>query len=93
MITDTQHTMDFDYSETQEMVAAAAKAFAHQHIAPHVRDWDEDQKFPIAVLKEAGALGFMGILVPESLGGSGLGYHEYIAIIEEISIVDLLASL
>jgi len=33
-------------------------------------------------------LGFMGILVPESLGGSGLGYHEYIAIIEEISIVD-----
>ena len=88
MIIDTQHTMDFDYSETQEMVAAAAKAFAHQHIAPHVRDWDEHQKFPVAVLKEAGALGFMGVLVPESLGGSGLGYHEYIAIIEEISIVD-----
>ncbi|MDB4636204.1 acyl-CoA dehydrogenase family protein [Flavobacteriaceae bacterium] len=80
--------MDFDYSETQQMVAAAAKAFAQQHIAPHVRDWDEHQKFPVAVLKEAGALGFMGILVPESLGGSGLGYHEYIAIIEEISIVD-----
>ena len=88
MITEIQHTMDFDYSETQQMVAAAAKAFAQQHIAPHVRDWDEHQKFPIAVLKEAGALGFMGILVPESLGGSGLGYHEYIAIIEEISIVD-----
>ncbi|MDB4767426.1 acyl-CoA dehydrogenase family protein [Flavobacteriaceae bacterium] len=80
--------MDFDYSETQQMVAAAAKAFAQQHIAPHVRDWDEHQKFPVGVLKEAGALGFMGILVPESLGGSGLGYHEYIAIIEEISIVD-----
>ena len=88
MITEIQHTMDFDYSETQQMVAAAAKAFAQQHIAPHVRDWDEHQKFPVAVLKEAGALGFMGILVPESLGGSGLGYHEYIAIIEEISIVD-----
>jgi len=88
MITEIQHTMDFDYSETQQMVAAAAKAFAQQHIAPHVRDWDEHQKFPVGVLKEAGALGFMGILVPESLGGSGLGYHEYIAIIEEISIVD-----
>lgn len=88
MITEIQHTMDFDYSETQQMVAAAAKAFAQQHIAPHVRDWDEHQKFPIEVLKEAGALGFMGVLVPESLGGSGLGYHEYIAIIEEISIVD-----
>src|SRR6056300_22519 len=88
MITEIQHTMDFDYSETQQMVAAAAKAFAQQHIAPHVRDWDEHQKFPVGVLKEAGALGFMGILVPESLGGSGLGYHEYIAIIEEISIID-----
>ena len=33
-------------------------------------------------------MGFMGVLVPQSLGGSGLGYHEYIAIIEEISIVD-----
>lgn len=88
MITEIQHTMDFDYSETQQMVAAAAKAFAQQHIAPHVREWDEHQKFPVAVLKEAGALGFMGILVPESLGGSGLGYHEYIAIIEEISTVD-----
>lgn len=88
MITEIQHTMDFDYSETRQMVAAAAKAFAQQHIAPHVRDWDEHQKFPVGVLKEAGALGFMGILVPESLGGSGLGYHEYIAIIEEISKVD-----
>jgi alkylation response protein AidB-like acyl-CoA dehydrogenase len=88
MITEIQRTMDFDYSETQQMVAAAAKAFAQQHIAPYVRDWDEHQKFPIGVLREAGALGFMGILVPESLGGSGLGYHEYIAIIEEISIVD-----
>lgn len=88
MITEIQHTMDFDYSETQQMVAAAAKAFAQQHIAPHVRDWDERQEFPVNVLKEAGALGFMGVLVPESLGGSGLGYHEYIAIIEEISTVD-----
>jgi alkylation response protein AidB-like acyl-CoA dehydrogenase len=40
MITEIQRTMDFDYSETQQMVAAAAKAFAQQHIAPYVRDWD-----------------------------------------------------
>ncbi|MEJ6547182.1 MAG: acyl-CoA dehydrogenase family protein [Flavobacteriaceae bacterium] len=80
--------MDFDYSETQKMVAESAKSFAQQHIAPHIMTWDESQEFPVHVLKEAGALGFMGVLVPESLGGSGLGYHEYIAIIEEISIVD-----
>ena len=80
--------MNFDYSETQKMVAEAAKNFALQHIKPHVMDWDERQFFPVDVFKKAGELGFMGVLVPEELGGSGLGYHEYIAIIEEISKVD-----
>lgn len=81
-------TMNFDYSETQSMVASAARDFAEQYLRPYVREWDETQHFPVEVLKKAGELGFMGILVPEAYGGSGLGYHEYIAIIEEISKVD-----
>lgn len=88
MITDPSSPTNFDYSETQKMVAASAKEFARQYILPHVMTWDESQTFPTEVFKKAGALGFMGVLVPESLGGSGLGYHEYIAILEEISKVD-----
>ena len=80
--------MNFEYSETQKMVADAAKEFALQFIKPNIMDWDERQFFPVDVFKKAGELGFMGVLVPEELGGSGLGYHEYIAIIEEISKVD-----
>lgn len=80
--------MCFDYSETQEHVASAAKKFAEQHIRPHVMEWDEAQFFPVELFKKAGEMGFMGILVPEEYGGSGLGYHEYIAIIEEVSKVD-----
>ncbi|WP_420323002.1 acyl-CoA dehydrogenase family protein [Flagellimonas sp.] len=80
--------MNFDFSETQKMVAESAKEFAQQYIAPHVMEWDEKQTFPIEVFKKAGELGFMGVLVPEELGGSGLGYHEYVAILEEISKVD-----
>ncbi|NAY92547.1 acyl-CoA dehydrogenase [Muricauda sp. JGD-17] len=80
--------MNFDYSETQKMVAESAREFARQYILPHVMEWDESQTFPIEVFKKAGELGFMGVLVPEELGGSGLGYHEYIAILEEISKVD-----
>ncbi|NNG11406.1 MAG: acyl-CoA dehydrogenase [Arenibacter sp.] len=80
--------MSFDYSETQKMVAASAKEFAEQYIRPFVMEWDESQTFPVEVFKKAGEMGFMGVLVPEELGGSGLGYHEYIAIIEEISKVD-----
>ncbi len=80
--------MNFDYSETQKMVAESARDFAQQYILPHVMEWDEAQTFPVEVFKKAGEFGFMGVLVPEELGGSGLGYHEYIAILEEISKVD-----
>ena len=88
MITDTLSTINFDYSETQKMVAESAKEFAEAEMAPHTMEWDEAQTFPVEVFKKAGEMGFMGVLVPESLGGSGLGYHENIAIIEEISKVD-----
>ncbi len=88
MVTETLSKMNFDYSETQKMVAESARDFAQQYIMPHVMEWDEAQTFPVEVFKKAGEFGFMGILVPEELGGSGLGYHEYIAILEEISKVD-----
>ncbi|MDA0950551.1 MAG: acyl-CoA dehydrogenase family protein [Bacteroidetes bacterium] len=80
--------MNFDLSETCQMVASSAASFADQYIAPHVREWDERQHLPLDVLRKAGELGFMGILVPEAYGGSALGYHEYIVIIEELSKVD-----
>lgn len=75
-------------SETQRMVAEAARDFAQQYIQPYVMEWDEIQHFPKEVLHKAGEYGFMGVLIPEAYGGSGLGYHEYICIIEEISKVD-----
>ncbi|MEM9687054.1 MAG: acyl-CoA dehydrogenase family protein, partial [Bacteroidota bacterium] len=80
--------MNFDYSETQRIIAESAREFSEKYIKPYVMEWDETQKFPVKVFKSAGEMGFMGILVPEIYGGSGLGYHEYIAIIEEISKVD-----
>lgn len=88
MITDAPAYSSFEYSETQRMVATSAKDFAEQFIRPFIMEWDESQIFPIELFKKAGKMGFMGVLVPESLGGSGLGYHEYIAIIEEIAKVD-----
>lgn len=51
-------------------------------------EWDEAQVFPTPLFRQLGEMGFMGVLVPTELGGSGLGYHEYITIIEEISKVD-----
>lgn len=71
-----------------KLIADAALEFAHKHIKPHIMDWDEAQYFPVEVMQEAGALGFLGVLIPTEYGGSGLGYHEYVTIIEEISKVD-----
>ena len=70
------------------LIRESARDFALQYIKPYVMDWDESQHFPKEVLQKAGEYGFMGILVPEEFGGSGLGYHEYVAIIDEISRVD-----
>lgn len=80
--------MNYEATENQQIIAESAREFAKQHIAPHVMDWDESQTFPVEVFKKLGEMGFMGILVPEELGGSGLSYHEYVAIVDEISQID-----
>jgi alkylation response protein AidB-like acyl-CoA dehydrogenase len=69
------------------MIRSTARDFAQKHIKPHVMEWDENQIFPIDLFKEMGQLGFMGVLVPEEYGGAGLGYQEYITIIDEIAKV------
>lgn len=80
--------MNFSYSSTQKMIAQSIKDFAEKEIRPHIMEWDEAQTFPVPLFKKLGEMGFMGVLVPEELGGSGLNYHEYITIVEEISKVD-----
>ena len=79
--------MDFNKSELTTQVAETVKKFADQSIRPHVMEWDETQEFPVHILKELGKLGLMGILVPQEYGGSGLGYFEYSAAIQEIAKV------
>ncbi len=80
--------MNFDHNETQIMIAQSIRNFAEINIRPFIMEWDEAQIFPISLFKKLGEMGFMGVLVPEELGGSGLSYHEYITIVEEISKVD-----
>jgi alkylation response protein AidB-like acyl-CoA dehydrogenase len=80
-------TMDFRQNEITEQVAQSAKDFALQYIKPHLMEWDESQEFPVHIFKELGKLGMMGVFVPEEYGGTGLGYYEYSAIIQEIAKV------
>lgn len=73
--------------ENLEFIEESARQFALQNIKPKMMEWDESQHFPIDVMRALGQQGFLGVLVPEEYGGSGLGYHEYVSIIVEISKV------
>ena len=74
-------------SSELDFIRESARDFAKKHILSNVMEWDESQHFPVPLFKEMGALGFMGVLVPEEYGGAGLGYQEYITIIDEIAQV------
>ena len=80
--------MDFSLSPDQIAVRDAAREFALGEVEPIVDEFDEAQKFPYEVMKKAGELGFLGVIFPEELGGSGLGYVEYVLVITELSKVD-----
>jgi alkylation response protein AidB-like acyl-CoA dehydrogenase len=74
-------------SQNTDLIRQSARDFAETQIKPMVMVWDEDQTFPLDLFKKLGEQGFMGILVPEQYQGSGLGYQEYITILDEISKV------
>ena len=70
-----------------QIIADSARQFAQSYILPHVMEWDESQHFPMDIMHKLGEHGFLGVLIPETYEGSGLGYQEYITIITEISKV------
>src|SRR5271156_402054 len=80
--------MEFDFTSEQVQLPKSVREFAEQEIRPHVLEWDEEEIFPLDVIKKAGELGFLGAIFPEELGGAGLGYIEYSIIIEELARVD-----
>ncbi|EEI93506.1 acyl-CoA dehydrogenase family protein [Sphingobacterium spiritivorum] len=73
--------------DQMELIRQSAADFATNFIKPHIMEWDEAQTFPVELFRKMGSYGFMGIIVPEEYGGAGLGYQEYITILDEISKV------
>ena len=80
--------MDFRLTEEQTLLRRSVREFAETEMRPHVREWDEHQHFPIELVPKLGALGLMGIQVPEAYGGAGMSAVDYCICIEEIARVD-----
>ncbi|MBK7410131.1 MAG: acyl-CoA dehydrogenase family protein [Saprospirales bacterium] len=79
--------MKHELLQNLAMIQSSTRDFAETYIRPYVMEWDEKQVFPIDLFHKMGEYGFMGVLVPEAYGGAGLGYQEYITIIEEVAKV------
>jgi alkylation response protein AidB-like acyl-CoA dehydrogenase len=79
--------MNLEAVDYHLLIKESARDFAELYIRPYVMEWDEASHFPADVMRKMGDYGFMGVLVPEEYGGSGLGYDSYISVIEEIAKV------
>ena len=80
--------MDFRLSEEQELLRRSVREFAETEIRPHVREWDQDQHFPVELMPKLAALGLLGIQFPEQYGGAGMTAVDYCICIEELARVD-----
>ena len=80
--------MDFTFTDEQNHLRRSIREFAEGEILPHVMEWDEVSHFPIEIIPKLAEIGLLGVIFPESYGGAGLGYIDYVIAIEELSRVD-----
>ena len=74
------------FNEQRTMIQDMAREFTHNEVLPIANKLDpEKSDIPDELIKKMGDLGFFGILIPEKLGGLGLGYFEYCLVAEELA--------
>ena len=76
---------DIELTEEQRMIRDMARDFSKTELAPNAEKWEKAGWLDEDMLKQMGELGFLGMVVPEELGGSYIDYSCYALAIEEIS--------
>lgn len=77
--------MAFVLSEEQLMIQTMARDFAREVVMPGAAQRDRDHVFPADILAQMGELGFMGMMVPDTYGGSGVDAVSYVLALTEIA--------
>lgn len=75
-------------SDEQREIQRLARDFAEGELAPHAAAWDKAEQIDPGVRHKLGELGFLGMLLPESVGGLGLDSLSYLLALEEIAAAD-----
>ncbi|MFN4310704.1 MAG: acyl-CoA dehydrogenase family protein [Ferrovibrio sp.] len=75
-------------SQEQQMVRDMARDFARDRLAPGAAERDRTAEPPRELLREMGALGLMGMGIPEEWGGAGTDFVSYVLALEEIAAAD-----
>ena len=78
--------MDFELNDDQVAFADAAKAFAQSELEPNAAKWDEEEIFPVEVLRCAGEMGFCGLYTPEDVGGLGASRLDASIVFEQLAM-------
>ncbi|MCP2166552.1 acyl-CoA dehydrogenase family protein [Goodfellowiella coeruleoviolacea] len=76
--------MDFDLTETQAAFRQLAAQFVNDEIIPHVREWDRREEVDRAIVPRLGELGFLGLTIAESYGGTPADMLDYALVTEEL---------
>jgi alkylation response protein AidB-like acyl-CoA dehydrogenase len=79
---------DFDLSDEQREVRRSVKEFAEKEILPHVERYEQEERYPIELIRKLPEMGLLGPMIPEQYGGSFSDVLTYGIICEEIARVD-----
>jgi isovaleryl-CoA dehydrogenase len=77
--------LNHQLGEDIDALRDAVRAFAETEIAPRAAEIDRSDKFPMDLWRKMGSLGVLGITVPDTYGGAGMGYLAHMVAVEEIS--------
>src|SRR5499427_9505165 len=80
--------MDFTLSDEHEQVVATIRDFGEREIKPHASAWDRDERFPLETVKRLGRLGFLGVALPEDVGGGGADTLTNALVVEGVTRYD-----
>ncbi|MFB7866461.1 acyl-CoA dehydrogenase family protein [Streptomyces sp. NPDC056069] len=76
--------VNLELSEEQQAVRELAEDFVAREVAPHAVEWDRAEDVDRAIVKKLGAVGFLGLTIPEEYGGSGGDHLSYCLVTEEL---------